>query len=215
MNNPAQAVTDGLSNTFMMGEGGQGSKWLVTNVRNGPVVTVGGTTFQAEWAWIVGEPNADVFQLLIPKPFYVGGPFGCTIMPLNQYPVMQTLVRFGSANGSGVTLSMNANACNSNATATNQGGHLMSGFRSSHTAGANFLMADGSVRFIQNGIDCANGGGGYFAGGSIGNPTPTLALTLTGYPNWQQNTGIPANPPLVGVYQALSTRAGGEPVSPP
>ncbi len=35
MNNPAQGITDGLSNTFMMGEGAQGSKWLVTNVRNG------------------------------------------------------------------------------------------------------------------------------------------------------------------------------------
>jgi prepilin-type processing-associated H-X9-DG protein len=124
------------------------------------------------------------------------------------------LVKLGGTTGQGVTLSLNPNACNSNVTSAGSGGHLMSGFRSSHTAGGNFLMADGSVRFIQNGIDCANGGAGYFPAGQ---PTLKLPLTTSGYPNWQQTTVVPsgASPPIIGVYQALSTRAGGEPVSPP
>jgi prepilin-type N-terminal cleavage/methylation domain-containing protein/prepilin-type processing-associated H-X9-DG protein len=57
------------------------------------------------------------------------------------------------------------------------------GFRSRHPGGANFLMGDGSVRFIKESINLA------------GAPNPTTGL-LT-----------------LGVFRALSTRKGGEVIS--
>jgi prepilin-type N-terminal cleavage/methylation domain-containing protein/prepilin-type processing-associated H-X9-DG protein len=216
MMNTAQSITDGLSNTFMMGEGAQGSKWQIGQHWNSGVFTSNGQTFQPIWCWIAGEPNVDAFQTAARVPFYTGGPFGTTVFPLNYNPVLQTYARFGSS-GSGLILSKNVNACNSSVNTT-QSGHHMSGFRSSHTGGGNFLMADGSVRYIQTGIDGTNGGKGFFPlVGAASGTSPIQTLTTGTYPNFNQVTTVAAGaaPPIIGVYQALSTRAGGEPVSPP
>jgi prepilin-type processing-associated H-X9-DG protein len=198
---PAQAVTDGLSNTFMMGEGAQGSKFpLKLSNAN---ATPNPNTYPI-WAWIAGEVNTVSFNVLAGGTFYVGGPFGTTVMPLNQNPVLQTL-----CNDAAVSILSNNKACNSTAS-TSPAGHLMSGFRSAHTGGANFLLADGAVRFIQESVDCANQGYGYKP---INPPSGITTVALTGgsYPNFTLN---PATG-LVGVYQALSTRAGGEAVGVP
>ena len=86
--------------------------------------------------------------------------------------------------------------------------HYQSGFRSAHTGGGNFLMADGAVKFIPETIQSAK----YFTiPNSSGNPN--FFLTSGTYPNLVQNTSV--SPLASGVYQALSTRAGGEAVSPP
>ncbi|HEY4311471.1 MAG TPA: DUF1559 domain-containing protein [Pirellulales bacterium] len=219
MMNTAQSITDGLSNTFMMGEGAQGPKWQLGKDWNSGVLTDStGQTYQPIWCWIAGEPNVDAFQLAAGKPFYTGGPFGTTVFPLNYNPVLQTYARLGGTSGLGLILSKNPSACNSSVNSTAQSGHHMSGFRASHTGGGNFLMADGSVRYIQAGIDCANGGKGYFPLGSpSGSTQPVQTVTSGNYPNFNQvlTVASSAQAPIIGVYQALSTRAGGEPVSPP
>ncbi|HEY4310786.1 MAG TPA: DUF1559 domain-containing protein [Pirellulales bacterium] len=218
MMNTAQAITDGLSNTFMMGEGAQGSKWHISTVRT-PLSDkdgTGNTSNQPQWAWIAGEPNSTTFSTIAGQAFNVGSMMGTTTMPLNQYPVLMSRADGGNLTIAGYAgLSPSKNACNSSAMTSSQGNsHMMSGFRSSHTGGANFLMADGSVRYIQTGIDCANGGYGYYPDPRLGGSLQ--ALTAGTYPNYTQiSVPTTGKPPMVGIYQALSTRAGGEPVSPP
>jgi prepilin-type processing-associated H-X9-DG protein len=209
MTNSAQKITDGLSNTFMMGEGAQGPNWQVMKQRSRGSNLGGGRTGQPQQGWVPGEPNNNLYQALV-STFAVGGTLSVTNVPLNQNPVMQELANTGALTATQGYAGYSPWACNSSVSA-NPIGHHMAGFRSSHSGGANFLMADGSARFVPTTIDSAN----YYAGSPpIGNPgadNTSMQLTSGQYPNWTQNT----TPGALGAYQALSTRAGGEPVSPP
>jgi prepilin-type N-terminal cleavage/methylation domain-containing protein/prepilin-type processing-associated H-X9-DG protein len=202
-NNPS-SVTDGLSNTFAMGEGAQGSKFRLANFINlSPTWTNGGTVETPKWIWISGEANFDAAQALTSPPLYASGPFGTTVFQLNQNPVLQTLAKAGLLNWTSPT----SVGCNSSVN-SNPSTHLMSGFRSAHTGGGNFMMADGAVKFIPETIQSAQ----YYLPNNSG--TPLITLTSGTYPNWIQNTQI-TPVPAMGLYQQLSTRAGGEAASPP
>ena len=183
----AESITDGMSNTLMMGEGAQGARWPARRdiTDTAPVIGevlegLGSGEQLPFWGWIFADINW--FDVSV-----AGGPFGTTIMPMNQYPVLQTL-----ANRSHAFLALTSDACNSSAHMF-PAGHRMSGFRSCHPGGANFLMADGSVRFLQQSIDAVN----YVPQGQA---SPKTILTVGTNPNWRQVGPI-------GVYQALSTRA--------
>jgi prepilin-type processing-associated H-X9-DG protein len=192
----AALVTDGLSNTFMMGEGAQGKRWPARRLITDMAPAIGQQLNSLEpgeqfpcWGWIFADLN------WTDDLFLTGGPFGTTLMPPNQYPVLQT-----SANYLHAFLGLQPDACNSTVH-EHPAGHRMGGFRSAHPGGASFLMADGSVRFVDQSIDAVN----YVPQG--GSP-PKTVLTKGQNPNWTQ-----VGPS--GLYQALSTRAGGEAASLP
>ncbi len=106
----AESITDGLSNTLMMGEGAQGARWPARRdiTDTAPVIGevlegLGSGEQLPFWGWIFADVN--LWDVSV-----AGGPFGTTIMPLNQYPVLQTLV-----NRSHAFLALTSDACNSSA----------------------------------------------------------------------------------------------------
>jgi prepilin-type N-terminal cleavage/methylation domain-containing protein/prepilin-type processing-associated H-X9-DG protein len=206
--NSAAAITDGLSNTFAMGEAAQGSKYyLAADIRlQTSGIALGGPSksfLQPIQFWVNGELNADVFQAVSNPKLFGAGHLGVTVYPLNQQPVMQT-----KAIAASLVWTPGTAFCNSTINA-NPGPHLVSGFRAAHTSGGNFLMADGGVKYIPTTINSATYYGINTASGAILNPPGPL--TTGTYPNYVMNM----TPGAVGVYQQLSTRAGGEAASPP
>ena len=130
------SVTDGLSNTFMMGEGSQSTRWPARSKIEDTMPALGmamdgssgpGAQYPL-WGWVFADVHITP-DSSAEVPYCVGGPLGTTMMPLNQYPVLQTLAVLDHA-----FVGMTPTACNSSAHAT-PAGHKVSGFRSSHPLG--------------------------------------------------------------------------------
>jgi len=123
-------LIDGSSNTIAMGEGGTGSRFPLCTGQNcsAPVDPVR----PAGQAWIIPQPNGTTFQ---------GGGlaaqssiFGSTADRINKLVTTDTLVD---------------DAAITNCAAAT---HATSNYRSYHTGGAQFVLGDGSVRFISENI---------------------------------------------------------------
>jgi prepilin-type processing-associated H-X9-DG protein len=78
--------------------------------------------------------------------------------------------------------------------------HSVTAASSYHPGGANFAFADGSVRFIKETIST-------WQLGSDGLPIGHSLRNCGSWPIYEQGQAVP------GVYQALSTRRGGEVIS--
>lgn len=126
-------LTDGSSNTLCVGEGATGGFWRVS-AGPAPTVAIQPPQGRVQQGWIAPQPNPLTIQGT--SGFTTGGNWGTTVYRLNQNPVVETVYDDGAL--------ANCNASTADFT---------SNFRSSHEGGGQFLLGDGSGRFISENID--------------------------------------------------------------
>ncbi len=133
-----QNVQDGMSNTFIMGEKGGGL--LTYSGWNSSLPTL-----QVEYPWAMAAVDffASTGGQSIPNSYWVVGPYGSTY-------------DFQSPNCPGDPLSV-ADPMPINPTPRivpqSSDGRPFYSYQSAHVGGAYFLFGDGSVKFLQNGIN--------------------------------------------------------------
>jgi prepilin-type processing-associated H-X9-DG protein len=138
------SITDGLSNTIAIGEAAGGSLYYVVadlNNLSQPAVEpfINGAA-KMDQAWAVasmGDPPHPWYASILGVTAQIG--YGPNPMdePMNRRPGMPTIL-YPDSTGSNAT-----------------GADRVSGFRSMHTIGCNFLFVDGSVHFIPQSISSA------------------------------------------------------------
>ncbi len=132
--------TDGTSNTFAAGEGAGGPLFpICAGTDCGTATEI--SAYDAEQAWMIPQPNSAAQDAalggVIGGDFGACGVYGSTADVLNKVPVTETI--FDDAAVELINCS----------TATD----TTSNFRSAHTGGAHFALADGSVQFISENVD--------------------------------------------------------------
>ena len=138
---------DGTSNTFAMGEGAGGAQHELCNCLG----CSGGTGAYADVGWMIGEPANLILHDPIPRPKppddgIGSGILASTVERLNKNPVTATYLH---AEGTGDGFAGLVD-CRSSL----DGGHdTASNFRSAHTGGGFFLLADDSVQFLNEYVD--------------------------------------------------------------
>lgn len=162
---PIKKITDGTSHTIAMGEGADGSAWSITELTNTPdrntptTKTNQGLPYKPWAGWICGQ---------VPFQSVAGGTvalietcsYACTIEPMNKNPVTQSYTpnqenqASGDWNKVGLAFAPGLVAQNQLSNITLQTtGFSCANFRSDHSGGGNFMMADGSVHFLNEDID--------------------------------------------------------------
>jgi len=126
-------ITDGSSNTLCVGEGATGGKWRVA-AGSAPTIAIAPPGGRVQQAWIVPQVMPSTATGAAGRST---GNWGTTVYRINQNPIIES-VYDPAALGDGCV-----------ATATD----FTSNYRSEHTGGAQFLLGDGSVRFLSENID--------------------------------------------------------------
>ncbi len=145
-------ITDGTSKTIAVGDASGDPKWQVCHLSNCNTIAPdpSGVPTIATIGWIIGEPNSTSYlPLLGPKSSL----YACTIERMNKNPVTDTFLSMGqytSDYGKFLSATGGTHYC----AASYEGGqHSVSNYRSDHPGGCNFVMADGSVTFLNETID--------------------------------------------------------------
>jgi prepilin-type N-terminal cleavage/methylation domain-containing protein/prepilin-type processing-associated H-X9-DG protein len=135
-------ISDGTSETICMGDAASGSSLFQVRDQTTNIVRPGASLIQGWGAASVGDTGAYGSGI----PLY-GSVFAVTNQsqavaspePMNRNPATPTQCRVETTgfNGSGNFSTMDS----------------ISGFRSNHGSGCNFLFCDGSVRYLYQGID--------------------------------------------------------------
>ena len=132
LNTSFRDVTDGLSNTLLVGEGAHGENWLLCSGQGCTTPSSGATGNEtAFWAWVLAQPPSTPSYPLVRT-----GMFGSTLDRMNKNPVTATMIDESRL---------------SNCTAG--GADSATNFASNHPGGANFLFSDGSVQFLSETIE--------------------------------------------------------------
>lgn len=145
-------ITDGTSKTIAMGDASGDPKWKVCHLANCTAADLVpdplGEIPTPLIGWIIGEPNStSFFTALGPK----GSAYGCSIEPMNKYPVTDTFLNMGQYIADYARFrTIPDHYCKPS---YDGGKHAASNYRSDHPGGCNFLMADGSVAFLNESID--------------------------------------------------------------
>ncbi len=150
-------ITDGTSKTIAMGDASGDPKWKVCHLTKCTAAdlapTPGGEIPDALIGWIIGEPNSTPFFTALGARSSM---YACTIEPMNKSPVTDTFVDLGQLGAEGILARTNPSYECKASFDTPPGRHSVSNFRSDHPGGCNFLMADGSVTFLNESIDMAS-----------------------------------------------------------
>jgi prepilin-type processing-associated H-X9-DG protein len=158
-------VTDGTSNTFAMGEAAGGDSWpLCHGVGCAPgseqtyLDTGTGLPFPANVGWADAQPGETDG---LADNAIKSSQFGCTRELLNKNPVTDAFYDWkvgAQTPGAGDLEGRDCGQSNL---------HTTSNFRSDHPGGGQFLLADGSVRFVSEDI--------------LHNPTPAPGVSVGTY----------------------------------
>jgi prepilin-type N-terminal cleavage/methylation domain-containing protein/prepilin-type processing-associated H-X9-DG protein len=145
-------ITDGTSNTMAMGDASSDPRWKVCHLTKcqESSLAVGPTCDfpTAEIGWIIGEPSSPGYLSRLGPRASI---HGCTVEPINKYPLTDSFLSSPQYIADFMTFkSSSDHYCKP----SYEGGtHSASNFRSDHPGGCNFLMADSSVAFMDEGVD--------------------------------------------------------------